>query len=55
MKDLVSELEMLCIVVIKEKNVPFCKTLLFTRGGAQLGGHSKKFNVFGGSGRKCLK
>ena len=35
-----------CIIVSKEKIVPFGKKLFM--GGAQLGGHSKKFNVFGG-------
>ena len=34
------------IVVLKEKIGPFGKTL-FMGGGAQLGGHSKKFNVLG--------
>ena len=34
-----------CIVVLKEKIVPFGKTL-FVRGGT-VGGHSKKLNVFG--------
>ena len=36
-----------CIVVLKGNVVPFGKTL-YGGGGAQLGGHSKKFNAFGG-------
>ena len=38
---------MLCIVVLKEKILPFSKTL-FMGGGAKLGVIQKKFNVFGG-------
>ena len=34
-----------CIVVLKEKIVPFGKTHFM--GGAQLESHSKKFNVLG--------
>ena len=36
------------IVVLNEKIVPFGKTLFM--GGGTVGGHSKKFNVFGGQG-----
>ena len=55
MKDLMSEYELLpCIVVLKEKIVPFGKTLFMGRG-ARVRGSFKKFNVFGGSERKCLK
>ena len=36
-----------CIVVLK-KLVPFGKTVFMGGGGHSWGGHSKKFNVFGG-------
>ena len=41
------------IVVLKEKIVPFSKTLFM--GGGTVGGHSEKFNVFGGVRKKMAQ
>ena len=43
-----------CIVVLKEKIVPFNKTLFMGGGGGTVGGHSKKFNVVGGQEENVL-